>query len=132
MIENKNLSFKDYLASSAISIGVILVLMELLSFVVSMESIISNSTNFFNKISLLFMAIHLIGGLVGTFILARKINDPPLHLGVVTSLITYIIEFVYFLLFGGLINAGFLIIVTLMSGSIVGVMIANSNFFSSK
>lgn len=132
MIENKNLSFKDYLASSAISIGVILVLMELMSFVVSMEGIVSNSTNFFNKISLLFMAIHLIGGLLGTFILARKIIDPPLHLGVVTSLITYIIEFVYFLLFGGLINAGFLIIVTLMSGSIVGVMIANSNFFSSK
>ena len=132
MIENKNLSFKDYLASSAISIGVILISLELMSFVVSMEGIVSNSTNFFNKISLLFMAIHLIGGLLGAFILARKINEPPLHLGLVTSLITYIIEFFYFSLFGGLINAGFLIIVTLMSGSIVGVMIANSNFFSSK
>ena len=129
--EKKEQNFKGYLASSAISIGFILVVMEVTRMVLSPEGPGSYSASFLDKITILFMAIHLIGGSLGAFVLAARTPEKPISMGIVTALLTYIIEYVYFYLFGGLTSAGFIILITLIIGGVSGVMLANLNIFSS-
>ena len=131
MSEKKKLNYEGYLASSAISFGFILVVMEVTRMSVSLKSPASYSNTFLDRFTLIFIAIHLIGGALGTFIRALRTPEKTIQGGIVTALLTYIIEYVYLYLFGGLISAGFIILVTLLIGGASGVILANMNIFSS-
>jgi hypothetical protein len=123
-LDTDKLTLKEYLASSVISLGVILILMELTLLFFSSEAYGSESASLINTVTLVFILIHVFGSLVGSLVLAIMTFDKPVHIGLVNSLLTYLMEYVVFFFIKDLGKVGLIILIALMVGSFSGVIIA--------
>jgi len=114
-------SFRVYFAGASLAFGVPFLMIELLAL------IYGGSERVLSVFSTLFIALHLVGGLVGGYSAARIAKGDLIRVGTVTGVLAYIIQqVVYTIFYGGGAVGDALTMVGLIGGSTVGAVIYKS------
>jgi hypothetical protein len=119
-------SFKNYLAGAAISFSVVLIVTQVVALYfagLSEEEAMSLDYLRFN----LLLAANFLGGALGSFLVARKVGEDYFQVGIVTAICSYILESGYFLFFGEGSSSDVLVIVSLLSGGVIGSLFAKAD-----
>ncbi len=119
--EDQKDSFRVYFAGASLAFGLPFLTIELLAL------IYGGSERIINAFSTLFIALHLVGGLLGGYSAARIAKGDLVRVGTVTGVFAYIIQqVVYTIFYGGGAVGDALTMVGLIGGSIVGAIIYKS------
>ena len=114
-------SFRVYFAGASLAFGLPFLIMELLAL------LFGGSDRVLSVYSTLFIAIHLIGGLLGGYSAARIAKGDLIRVGTVTGVLAYIIQQVVYTTFYGWGAVGdALTMIGLVGGSTVGAVIYKS------
>jgi hypothetical protein len=125
MRRTRERSFKNYLAGAALSFGVVLIVTQMVALYVaglSEEEAMSLDYVRFN----LLLAVNFLGGALGSFLVARKVGDDYIQVGTITAICSYILETVYFFFFGEGQSPDVWVIVSLVSGGVIGSLFAKA------
>lgn len=119
--EEQRDSFRIYFAGASLAFGVPFLTIELLAL------IYGDSERVLSVFSTLFIALHLVGGLLGGYSAARIAKGDLIRVGTVTGVLAYIIQqVVYTIFYGGGAVGDALTMVGLIGGSTVGAIIYKS------
>ncbi len=119
--EEERDSFRVYFAGASLAFGLPFLAVELLAL------IFGGSERVLSVYSTLFVALHLVGGLVGGYSAARIAKGDLVRVGTVTGVLAYIIQQVVYTIFYGRGAVGdALTMVGLIGGSTVGAAIYKS------
>ena len=114
-------SFRVYFAGASLAFGLPFLIIELLAL------IYGDSERVLSVFSTLFIALHLVGGLLGGYSAARIAKGDLIRVGTVTGVLAYIIQqVVYTIFYGGGAVGDALTMVGLIGGSTVGAIIYKS------
>jgi drug/metabolite transporter (DMT)-like permease len=125
MRRTRERSFKNYLAGAALSFGVVLIVTQMVALYVaglSEEEAMSLDYVRFN----LLLAVNFLGGALGSFLVARKVGDDYIQVGTVTAICSYILETVFFFFFGEGPSPDIWVIISLISGGMIGSLFAKA------
>jgi predicted MFS family arabinose efflux permease len=125
LLKDNEHALRQYIAGGAISFGIIILLLEgfrylFLYLTVEMENI----RDVHDKISIIFYVIHIVGGSIGSYMVARKKNDKYIQIGLVTGIIGFIIEYGFFYVSEGSFIGGYITLILILVGSTVGALIS--------
>lgn len=128
MEEKAQQVFQDYFAGASIAFGIPFLALEIMGVLYGGSvHLAENIDNF----TLIILALHIVGGLVGGFLVARKRQKPFYQIAVITGVFAYILEqLIYFLFFLGLIGETYNLI-TLIVGSLIGSYFGSKNLTGS-
>lgn len=73
----------------------------------------------------LFTTIHIIGGFMSGYLVCRRSEEKALRAGVITAILSYVIEFVYNIIFVGSFGGNLLALISLLVGSVSGAVFAS-------
>jgi len=119
--EDERDSFRVYFAGASLAFGIPFLTIELLAL------IYGDSENVLSVFSTLFVALHLVGGLLGGYSAARIAKGDLVRVGTVTGVLAYIFQQVVYTIFYGQGAVGdALTMVGLIGGSTVGAVIYKS------
>jgi len=119
--EEQRDSFRVYFAGASLAFGLPFLIIELLAL------IYGDSERVLSVFSTLFIALHLVGGLLGGYSAARIAKGDLIRVGTVTGVLAYIIQqVVYTIFYGGGAVGDALTMVGLIGGSTVGAIIYKS------
>jgi uncharacterized membrane protein len=116
-------TLRQYIAGGAISFGIIILLLEgfrYLFLTVEMENI----RDVYDRITILFYVVHIVGGSIGSHMVARKKNDKYIQIGLVTGIIGFIIEYGFFYVSEGSFIGGYITLILILIGSVSGALIS--------
>ena len=112
--------FRNYLAGAALAFGIILITFQLTRILLAGWSI-EELTSIEPLLSNVWLGAHLIGGLIGGFLVARKRQVDYIQTGTLVAVLAYIFEFIYNFLVENM-STDIYALVSLMIGGIVGAM----------
>jgi len=118
-------SFKNYLAGATITFSVVLIVTQIVALYIAglnEEEAMSLDYIRFN----LLLVINFLGGVLGSFLVARKVGDGYIQVGAVTAICSYIIETVYFFFFGEGLLPDVWVVLSLISGGVIGALFAKA------
>ena len=119
--EEERDSFRVYFAGASLAFGLPFLTVELLAL------IYGGSERVLSVFSTLFVALHLLGGLLGGYSAARIAKGDLVRVGTVTGVLAYIIQQVVYTIFYGWGAVGdALTMIGLIGGSTVGAVIYKS------
>lgn len=119
--EEQRDSFRVYFAGASLAFGVPFLIIELLAL------IYGGSEKVLSVFSTLFIALHLVGGLLGGYSAARIAKGDLIRVGTVTGVLAYILQqVVYTIFYGGGAVGDVLTMLGLIGGSTVGAVIYKS------
>jgi len=125
MRRTRERNFKDYLAGAALSFGVVLLVTQMVAlYVAGLSEEQAVSLDYFR--SNLMLAVNFLGGALGSFLVARKVGDDYIQVGTVTAICSYIIETVFFFFFGEGPSPDIWVIMSLISGGMIGSLFAKA------
>jgi hypothetical protein len=125
MRRTRERSFKNYLAGAALSFGVVLIATQMVALYVAGLSEEEAMSLGYVRVNLL-LVINFLGGALGSFLLARKVGDDYIQVGTITAICSYILETVYFFFFGEGQSPDVWVIVSLVSGGVIGSLFAKA------
>lgn len=125
MRRTRERSFKNYLAGAALSFGVVLIVTQMVALYVAGLSEEEAMSLGYVRVNLL-LVINFLGGALGSFLLARKVGDDYIQVGTITAICSYILETVYFFFFGEGQSPDVWVIVSLVSGGVIGSLFAKA------
>ena len=119
--EEEKDSFRVYFAGASLAFGLPFLIIEL------MALIYGGSERVLSVFSILVIALHLLGGLLGGYSAARIAKGDLIRMGTVTGVLAYIIQQVVYTIFYGWGSLGdALTMIGLIGGSTVGAAIYKS------
>jgi hypothetical protein len=118
-------SFKNYFAGAAISFGIVLIAMQIIALYFAGMSEEQAMSLYYLRFALL-SAVNFLGGAVGSFLVARRVGGNYLQVGIITAICSYILESIYFILFGEG-SSDMLVIVSLVLGGVIGSLFAKAD-----
>jgi hypothetical protein len=118
-------SFKNYFAGAAISFGIMLIAMQIVALYFAGMSEEQAMSLYYLRFALM-LAVNFLGGAVGSFLVARRVGSNYLQVGIITAICSYILESIYFILFGEG-SSDMLVIVSLVLGGVVGSLFAKAD-----
>jgi uncharacterized protein YneF (UPF0154 family) len=86
--------FRNYLAGAALAFGLVLLSSQILQLLFGGNSVEAGS-ELYSLIVNIYLAVHLIGGFLGGFLVARVRRADYIQTGTVTGIMAYIFEFIY-------------------------------------
>jgi uncharacterized protein YneF (UPF0154 family) len=117
MEEKAQQVFRDYFAGASIAFGIPFLALEIMGVLYGGSARLAENIDDF---ILVILVLHIIGGLVGGFLVARKRQKPFYQIAVITGVFAYILEqIIYSLFFLRLIGETYNLI-TLIAGSLIG------------
>lgn len=124
--ENSELVFKEYMAGASLAFGLVLLTFQALNAYynymgVGLEGLAGYADEFFT----LFLGLHISGGALGGYLVCRRREEKTLKAGVVTALIAYVIEYIYYLIFEGAFPGSFWALLSFIGGGVVGALFAS-------
>ena len=122
-MENRD-SSKVYIACSMITFGIIIIAVEFLKIIIQFLPILNISNN---KIYFLFILIHIISSAIGSYLLTLYKEENKVFMGISSSIIAYILEYVYVIYIANYPDVGFIILIALVFGGIIGILISRIN-----
>jgi drug/metabolite transporter (DMT)-like permease len=125
MRRTRERNFKNYFAGAALSFSVVLIVTQMVALYfdgLSAEEAVSLD---YVRSNLLF-AVNFLGGALGSFLVARKVGDDYIQVGTVTAICSYILETVFFFFFGEEPSSDIWVIMSLVSGGIIGSLFAKA------
>lgn len=125
MRRTRERSFKNYLAGAALSFGVVLIVTQMVALYVAGLSEEEAASLDYVRFNLL-LAVNFLGGALGSFLVARKVGDDYVQVGTVTAICSYILETVYFFFFGEGPSPDVWVIMSLISGGVIGALFAKA------
>jgi hypothetical protein len=124
MEEKAQQVFQDYFAGASIAFGIPFLALEI------MGVLYGGSVHLAERIDdfiLVILVLHIVGGSVGGFLVARKRQKPFYQIALITGVFAYILEqIIYFLFFLRLIDETYNLI-TLVVGSLIGSYFGSKN-----
>ena len=119
--EDERDSFKVYFAGASLAFGIPFLTIELLAL------IYGGSERVLSVFSTLFVALHLVGGLLGGYSAARIAKGDLVRVGTVTGVLAYIFQqVVYTIFYGWGAVSDALTMIGLIGGSTIGAVIYKS------
>jgi putative membrane protein (TIGR04086 family) len=116
-------TLRNYAAGAAITFGIVLFTFQILALVLL----------FFGKkqeeipaLDTAYILMHTIGGLLGSYLVARRVEEDHIQVGVVTVIMAYVFESVYSLVFGERPLTDIWVLSSLLIGGIIGAVFAKS------
>jgi uncharacterized membrane protein YfcA len=117
MEEKAQQVFQDYFAGASIAFGIPFLALEIIGILYGGSShLIENIDDF----TLVIFVLHVIGGLVGGFLVARKRQKPFYQVALITGVFAYILEQIIYSLFFLRFIGGTYNLITLIVGSLIG------------
>lgn len=127
MYEDNELALRQYIAGGAISFGIIIILLEGFRYIFLFLTVeMENIRDVYDKITMLYYVIHVIGGLIGSYMVARKKNDKYIQIGLVTGIVGFIIEYGFFYISEGSFIGGYITVILILIGSTSGALISKA------
>jgi hypothetical protein len=118
-------SFKNYFAGAAISFSIVLIAIQIIAlYFAGMSEEQAMSLNYLRFA--LMLTVNFLGGAVGSFLVARRVGGNYLQVGIITAICSYILESIYYILFGEG-SSDMLVIVSLVLGGVVGSLFAKAD-----
>lgn len=118
---------REYLAGASIAFGIVLLTLQLLGtyyqFVgLGWEEMAEHAGSLFA----LFIAVHIVGGVVGGYLVGRRRAMESFRPGVITAVIAYIIEYIYQLIFEASFPGSLWALICYVGGGVFGSMAAEA------
>lgn len=112
-------SFQEYFAGASLAFGLVLLTFQAIGLYYSWSG--QGGTyppgDWFVT---LYLGMHILSGLLGGFLVARRSRDRAIQVGGMTGVLAYIIEAIYFLIFGGRIVGDLWTLASIVGGGIAG------------
>ena len=124
MLRNQR-TLRNYAAGAEITFGIVLFTFQLAGLLLVGKTPEELQT-LDNILFTVFIAVHTISGLAGSYLVARRVEVDHIQVGVVTVILGYIFESIYFLLFGDRQIVDIWVLVSLLIGGIIGAAFAKS------
>ena len=123
MSDERNI--RNYAAGAALSFGVVLFTFQLTAILLSGKT--PDELQQLNDLLFtLFVGVHTVGGLVGSFLVARRVSSEHTQTGIVTVILGYVFENLYFFVFGDRQIADVWVLLSLLLGGILGAQFAKT------
>ncbi len=125
MGRSRERSFKNYLAGAALSFSVVLIMTQAVA--LYLGGLSEEEAMGLGDLAFIIMLIaNFVGGALGSFLVARKVGEDHLQVGMVTAICGYILESIFFLFSGEGPSSDALIIVSLLIGGAIGSLFAKA------
>ena len=115
--------FRDYVAGAFLAFGIVFLSSEVFTSLFIWTGADVKSIG--GDLPGLYICLHLAGGAVGGYLVGRRTRKDILRAGAITSLLAYILEFVYNLLFVGTFENTFYAALGFLVSSVLGAIYAN-------
>ncbi|MBD3207751.1 TIGR04086 family membrane protein [Candidatus Bathyarchaeota archaeon] len=110
--------FRQYFAGASVAFGVPFLLLEFFGL------LFSSNESFQRYFDGIYFAFHLIGGITGGYLTARRTKELEIRSGIITGFLAFIIQQAVYAIFYGLNSLGDLYsFVGLVGGAIIGAII---------
>lgn len=125
MGERSERVFREYMAGASLAFGLVLITLQLLNVYydyrgVGLEGLAGYADEFFT----LFLALHIAGGALGGYLVGRRREEKPLQAGLVTAVIAYMIEYLYYIIFERAFPGSLWALFGFVGGGVVGALFA--------
>lgn len=125
MGERSERFYREYIAGASLAFGLVLLIFQALSAYydylgMGLEGLSEYAGAFFT----LFITLHLAGGTLGGYLVGRRREEKTVRAGVVTAVIAYVIEFIYYLIFERSFPGSTWALISFVGGGVVGALIA--------
>lgn len=118
-------TLRNYAAGAAITFGVVLFTFQLAGLLLVGKTP-EELQALDNILFTVYIAVHTIGGLAGAYLVARRVEVDHIQVGIVTVILGYVFESIYFLFFGDRQIVDIWVLVSLLIGGILGAAFAKS------
>lgn len=113
--------FRNYLAGAALAFGVVLLTSQIMALVFGGTNL-EEGSELYNLLLNIYLLAHVVGGILGGYLVARVRRSDFIQTGTVTAILAYIFEFAYNVLVEHVFTDIYAVI-SLLIGSIVGAML---------
>lgn len=113
----------DYIAGASVVFGIIIILLEAFAAYCSWTGLDLEANKGF--VFVYFVVLHIIGASLGSYLISNKRRTGSIKAGITTSMIAYIFEYFYNLIFVGSFENSVPSAVALIIGGILGALYAN-------
>lgn len=125
MGERSELVFREYIAGASLAFGLVLLTFQVLNAYydymgVGLEGLAGYADEFFT----LFLGLHIVGGVLGGYLVGRRREEKTLQAGVVTAVIAYMIEYIYYIIFERSFPGSLWALLGFVGGGLVGAWFA--------
>ena len=110
--------FRKYFAGASVAFGLPFLTLEFLGL------FFSSSTFFQSSFNIIFLVLHLIGGVIGGYLTVRRTDEEEIRAGLVTGFLGFIIQQGVYAIFYGLRSLGDIYsFVGLLGGALAGALL---------
>lgn len=119
---------KEYIAGASLAFGIVLLTLQLLGVYYEFIGLGWEEMTGYDAgwLLILFVVIHILGGLVGGYLVSRRREMESFRPGVITAVIAYIIEYIYQLLFEGFFPGSLWALICYVGGGVFGSIAAEA------
>lgn len=112
-------NIRNYAAGAALTFGIVLLVFEVVNILLGglTEEEIKASESL---LLMFFIGVHLVAGFLGSYLVARRVPEEHFQVGIVTIVLGYVFESLYFLVFGGQFVGDLTVIGSLAAGGALG------------
>jgi hypothetical protein len=118
-------TLRNYAAGAAITFGVVLFTFQIAGLLLVGKTP-EELQALDNILFTVYISVHTIGGLAGAYLVARRVAEDHIQVGVVTVILGYVFESLYFLIFGDRQIVDIWVLISLLIGGIIGAAFAKS------
>ncbi len=125
MGERSEATIREYIAGASLAFGVVLLVFQILGTYYSYTGVEwQGLTGYADAFFVLFLGLHLFGGVLGGYLVGRKREEKILKAGIVTAIIAYVIEYIYYLIFERVFPGSLWALLGFVVGGVVGALLA--------
>ena len=119
--EPSEATVREYIAGASLAFGVVLLAFQILGAYysytgVEWQGLVGYADAFFA----LFLGLHIFGGVLAGYLVGRKREEKFFKAGIVTAVIAYVIEYIYYLIFERVFPGSLWAFFGFVGGGIVG------------
>ena len=123
MSNERNL--RNYTAGAGLCFGIVLLTFQIANFILTGKT--AQELEAINNILTgVFMGIHILGGFFGSYLVTRRVFEDHYQVGIVTVVLAYVFESIYFIIFGNRWLPDIWVIISLIIGGVIGAYLAKS------
>ena len=116
-------TLRNYAAGAAIIFGIVLFTFQLITLILLM---LGKAQEDIPALDIIYILVHIIGGVLGSYLVARRVEEDHLQVGVVTVVMAYLFEAIYSLIFGQTLLTDMYVLGSLIIGGLIGAILAKS------
>jgi hypothetical protein len=118
-------NMRNYAAGAALTFGVVLLVYEIVNMVFG--GFTPEEIQAYESLLLIFfVGLHLVAGFLGSYLVARRVTEEHFQVGVITVILGYVFESIYFLVFGSRFIGDIMVVGSLVAGGAFGAYYAKS------